>query len=201
MPTSPRPFQNEFRKSSKTDDVFRKPKDMTLQSTLEGDRKERFKRWITFFRRNPHRFITDYFGIHLYPYQILMIYVLQKSNLAYIVASRASAKTWLIAVWSLTLAVLYPGIKIVVCAKTLKQGGILISEKIRQLQDSYPNVAREIKSLTANANVYEVTLQCGSTIKVVPSSDSSRGIFIVLFYIIKFLNGGTYKKCQEQIYG
>ena len=175
MPTSPRPFRNQFRKDAKSDDIFSQPKDMVMHTDLEGERRERFKRWVTFFRRNPHRFITDYFGIHLYPYQILMIYVLQRSNLAYIVASRASAKTWLIAVWSLALAVLYPGIKIIVCAKTLKQGGILISEKIRQLQDTYPNVAREIRSLTANANVYEVTLQCGSTIKVVPSSDSSRG--------------------------
>lgn len=44
MPSSPRPFQNNFRKSAKTDDIFRKPKDMTLQSSLEGERKERFKR-------------------------------------------------------------------------------------------------------------------------------------------------------------
>jgi hypothetical protein len=175
MPTSPRPFQNQYKKRANSDDVFNKPKDMVMHTDLQNERKELYKRWITFYRRNPHRFVTDYFGIHLYPYQVLMIHVLQKSNLAYIVASRASAKTWLIAVWSLTLAVLYPGIKIIVCAKTLKQGGILISEKIRQLQDAYPNVAREIRSLTANANVYEVTLQCGSTIKVVPSSDSSRG--------------------------
>ena len=172
---SPRPYQNDFRKDAKTKDVFRKPKDMVRHTALEGERKERLKRWITFYRRNPVRLIQTYFGIHLHFYQILMIWVLQRSNLAYIVASRASAKTWIIAVWALTLGVLYPGIKIIVCAKTLKQGGILISEKIVQLRDSFPNVAREIKSLTSNANTYEVIMQCGSTIRVVPSSDSSRG--------------------------
>jgi len=175
MTTSPRPYQDTFRKDAKTKDIFRKPKHMVRHKLIEGERKERLKRWITFFRRNPHRLIMDYFGIVLYPYQILMIHALQKSNLAYIVASRASAKTWVIAVWALTLGVLYPGIKVVVCAKTLKQGGILISEKIKSLIENYPNVAREVKSYTANANNYEVIMQCGSTIKVVPSSDSSRG--------------------------
>ena len=117
----------------------------------------------------------DYFGIHLHVYQILMIWVLQRSNLAYIVASRASAKTWIIAVWSCALAVLYPGIKIIVCAKTLKQGGIIISEKIMQLRKEHHNLEREIESITANPNTYECIFHNGSTIRVVPSSESARG--------------------------
>jgi hypothetical protein len=173
--TSPRPYQDDFRKNAKTDNVFRKPKNMVKQSVLEGERKERMKRWITFFRRNPAYLIRDYFGIVLHPYQILIIWVLQRSNLAYIVASRAAAKTWIIAVWSLTLAVLYPGIKITVCAKTLKQGGIILSEKLVQLQNQYTNVAREIDHITYNSNNYEAIFRCGSSIKVVPSSESSRG--------------------------
>jgi hypothetical protein len=148
---------------------------MVRHQEIEGARKERLKRWITFFRRNPHRFIEDYFGIKLHPYQVLIIWILQRSNLAYIVASRAAAKTWIIAVWSLTLAVLYPGIQIIVCSKTLKQGGILISEKLTMLRNNYPNVAREIHTMTANANTYEAIFKCGSTIRVVPSSESSRG--------------------------
>ncbi len=175
MTTSSRPYQNSYRKDSKTENVFIHPKTMTKSSVIEGERKERLKRWITFYRRNPIRLISDYFGIKLFPYQMLMIWVLQRSNLAYIVASRAAAKTWIIAVWSLTLAVLYPGIRIIVCAKTLKQGGILLSEKLTSLRDTYPNVAREITKITCNANTYEAIFACGSTIKVVASSESSRG--------------------------
>ena len=104
-PSSPRPFQRDNAKYANSDNQFARQKDMVLHKTLEGERKERMKRWITFFRRNPHRFIVDYFGIKLHPYQVLMIWALQKSNLAYIVASRAAAKTWIIAVWSLTLAI------------------------------------------------------------------------------------------------
>ena len=175
MTISPRPYQDDFRKNSKSSNAFKQPKNMVRSNVIDGERKERLKRWITFFRRNPHRLISDYFGIKLFTYQVLMIWVLQRSNLAYIVASRAAAKTWIISVWALTLAVLYPGIQIVVCAKTLKQGGILLSEKLTSLQKTYPNVAREIEHVTTNANTYEAIFHCGSSIKVVPSSESARG--------------------------
>lgn len=175
MATSPRPFQNDDRKYANTKDSFRKPKDMVRARVIEGKRKERMMRWITFYRRNPAYLIRDYFGIKLHPFQILIIWILQRSELAYIVASRAASKTWIIAVWCLTLAVLYPGIKIVVCSKTLKQGGLILSEKVTSLMSTHPNVAREIKSITTNANTYEAIFHCGSSIRVVPHSESGRG--------------------------
>ena len=175
MASSSRPFKQQGAKNLTSQDLFVRPKNMNRVKTIEGDRKDRMKLWITFFRRNPHRFIEMYFGIKLHPFQVLIIWVLQRSNLAYIVASRAASKTWIIAVWTLTLAVLYPGIKIVVASKTLKQGGIIISEKIQSLASTHPNVAREIRTLTYNANTYEASFHCGSSIKVVPSSESSRG--------------------------
>lgn len=175
MPTSLRPYKNQERKNLISQNSFIRPKSMIRSSTIEGEKKERLKNWIGFYRSNPHRFIEDYFGIHLHPYQVLMIWMLQRSNLAYIVASRAAAKTWIIAIWTLTLCVLYPGIKVIVCSKTLSQGGILLSEKMRELQNRYSNVAREIDHITTNSNTYECIFHCGSSINVVPSSDSARG--------------------------
>src|SRR5712675_1219028 len=101
MQSSYKNYEDSFRKDSSTQDVFRKRKDMVKRESINADKKEQYKKWITFFRRNPHRLISDYFGIHLHPYQILIIWILQRSNLAYIVASRAASKTWLIAIWSL----------------------------------------------------------------------------------------------------
>lgn len=170
-----RVFQDSFSKNVGKSDVFRKPKDMVLHKDLEQGKRDKYKLWITFFRRNPVRFIQTYFGITLYPYQQLMIWVLQRSNLGYIVASRAAAKTWILAVWSLTLCVLYPGIKVVVVAKTLNQGGLILREKMKSLIDTYPNVAREIRGITTNANVNECIFHNGSTIKIVPASESARG--------------------------
>jgi hypothetical protein len=174
MSTSPRHYKNQQSKDLSSQDSFIRPKTMVRSSTLEGERKARMKRWITFFRRNPNYLIRDYFGITLFPNQILMIWALQKSTLAYIVAARAAAKTYIIAIWALTLAVLYPGIKIITVSKTLKQGSLIIG-KIEELRHKHSNVDREIEKLTINPNNAEVVFYDGSTIKAVPSSESARG--------------------------
>jgi len=153
-----RPFKTKAIKDLSSQDMFVRPKSMVRSEDISDARKAQYKKWITFYRRNPHRFIEMYFGIKLHPFQILMIWILQRSNLAYIVASRAASKSWIIAVWALTLAVLYPGIKVICCSKTLKQGGIIISEKLMSLRDEHPNVAREIRNITANSNNYVVEL-------------------------------------------
>jgi hypothetical protein len=101
--------------------------------------------------------------------------MLNNSNIAYIVASRAIGKSWIIAVWALTLAVLYPGMQVVICAKTIKQGGLILSDKLKSLQDKYSNVAREITKITTNSNEYKAYFNCGSTIEVVSASVNSLG--------------------------
>lgn len=175
MTTSVRPFQNDYAKNQKSDDLFRRSSGSLKHLQIEGERKERMKLWVTFFRRNPHRFIVDYFGIKLYPYQILMLYALEKSSLSMFAASRASAKSWIIALWSATLAVLYPGMKIIISAGTLKQGGLILSEKLAGMMKTSSNLAREVESIVTNANNYEAKFHNGSTIIVVPSSENSRG--------------------------
>lgn len=147
---------------------------MVRSETLAGERKERMKRWITFYRRNPNYLIRDYFGITLHPFQILMIWVLQRSTLAYIVAARAASKTFIIAIWSLCLCILYPGITVVTVSKTLRQGGLIVG-KIAEMRKKFPNVDREIEDLTSNSNGSEVKFKCGSRILAVPASESARG--------------------------
>ncbi len=174
MATSLRPYKNQERKDISSQDAFTQPKSMIKASEIKGERKERLKRWIHFFRANPNYLIRDYFGITLHPFQKLMIWVLQKSTLAYIVAARAASKTFIIAIWALTLCVLYPGIKVVTVSKTLKQGSLIIG-KIEELRHKHANIYREIEHLTINPNNAEVVFHCGSTIKAVPSSESARG--------------------------
>lgn len=175
MPTSPRPYKNKFLKNSNVDNLFNKPKSMTRSQRIEGEKKDRLKNWVGFYRENIHIFAEHYFKIKLYPFQIVMLWALQKSSLAYIVASRAVGKSFMIAVFSLCLAVLYPGIKIVVASKTLKQASIILDEKLKWLQDQYPMVAREIKSITVNNNGATAEFHCGSIIRASVSSENARG--------------------------
>ena len=164
-------YRDKYRKDAKRDASF----SVTAKGNFTPEQKDRYMHWITFYRRNMVRFIQDYFGIKLHPYQFLMVYDLQHSDMCYIVASRAAAKSWIIAVYSAALCVLWPGTKVKIVAKTMKQGAIILSEKLSSLRDEHPNLRREIKKITNDANASEAIFNCGSTIKVVPSSDSARG--------------------------
>jgi hypothetical protein len=164
-------YRDKYRKDAKLEASF----SATAKGNFTPEQKDRYQHWITFFRRNPIRFIQDYLGIKLFPYQFFMIHALNKTNICYIVAARGTAKSWIIAVWAATLCILYPGTKVKIVASTISQGGIILGEKLRSLMDDHPMLRREIKKITTDANAYEAVFNCGSTIKVVPSSDSARG--------------------------
>lgn len=129
--------------------------------------------WCTFYRRNMHRFIQHYFGIKLHFYQIIWVYFMSISENFVAIASRSSAKSWLIAVYALAKGVLYPNSEIVIAAATLKQAGVII-KKIEGLKLDHPNVAREIKEFIKSDDKF--VLHNGSTIQVAAPRDSSRGL-------------------------
>jgi hypothetical protein len=164
-------YRGKYRKDAKLEAAF----SVTAKGNFTEEQKDRYMHWITFFRRNPIRFIIDYLGIPLYPYQFFMFEGLNKTNICYIVAARGTAKSWAIAVQAATLCILYPGSKVKIVASTIAQGGIILGEKLRSLVDDHPMLRREIKKITTDANAFEAVFNCGSTIKVVPSSDSARG--------------------------
>lgn len=142
---------------------------------LLGKKREQYKKWITFYRRNIHRFIEDYMGIKLHPYQVLMVYMLQTSSIFYGVASRATAKSFIIAVYSVAKAILYPGIKMTITAKTLSQAGIIIKDKVAMIMGTSSNIEREIERIRDSKSGYEAIFFNGSTIIAVPMSDNARG--------------------------
>ena len=69
--------------------------------------------WTTFFRRNLHRFATDFLGIKLHLYQIVALYLMGINQFIVIVASRATAKSFLIALYACCRCILYPNSMIV----------------------------------------------------------------------------------------
>ena len=74
--------------------------------------------WTTFYRRNIHRFIADYLKLSLFPYQILLVYLMSLSPLVVVVCSRASAKSYTTTVFAVATCILYPNSKVVVTAMT-----------------------------------------------------------------------------------
>lgn len=67
--------------------------------------------WSTFFTRNLHRLAMDYLGIRLHLYQQLILYLMGVSQLVCIVACRAAAKSFIIALYACCKAIVKPGSK------------------------------------------------------------------------------------------
>ena len=137
---------------------------------------ERIIDWTTFYRRNIPAFVQHYFGLTLYLYQVICLYLLNLFGSIGIVAARASAKSFLIAVYACARCILYPGSHIVVASATKKQAALIVKEKIeKELVPRCPNLAREIVGIKTNNNDIEVKFRNMSSIVVVAGNDNSRG--------------------------
>lgn len=137
---------------------------------------EHFFRWNTFFRRNYHRFAIDYLGLKLYEYQALTLYQMGVNNMIVIVAVRAAAKSFIIALYACIRCILYPNTKILLSSATKGQSELIVTEKIKnELMNWSPMLAREIESIKDNQNKTVVTFKNKSKITVVVANDNARG--------------------------
>lgn len=137
---------------------------------------ENFIDWVTFFRRNLHRFATDYLGIKLHLYQVIMLYLMGICHFIVVVASRASAKSFIIALYACCRCILYPNSMIVLASSTKGQSKLLVSDKIqKELMNMSPRLRKEIRKIKDNQNEIVVFFKNNSTITVVPASENARG--------------------------
>lgn len=137
---------------------------------------QQFYLWNTYYRRNMHRFAMDYFGFKLHFYQIIILWAMSWSNFIVVIASRAAAKSYIIAIYACCKAVLYPGSRIVLTSATRGQSQLIVSEKIKkELCDASPNLRREIVKIKDNDADVFVKFKCGSSIHTVTLSKNSRG--------------------------
>lgn len=137
---------------------------------------ERLIEWNTFYRRNLPVFVEHYLGIKLYLYQVICLYLLNIFGSIALIAARASAKSWIIAVFACAKCILYPKTKIVICSATKKMAGLIVTEKIKkELMRESAMLRREIETIKTNSNDIEVDFYNESSIVVVQASDQAVG--------------------------
>lgn len=85
---------------------------------------------ITYYRRNFHRCATEYFGFRPHWYQLILLYFLGIVDIFVDIASRATAKSYVIGLYAVTKAVLYPGSLINLTSGTRGEAALLINKKI-----------------------------------------------------------------------
>lgn len=131
-------------------------------------------RLTAYYRANIHRFAEEYLGLSLRLFQKICLFMMEYSTNFMFIAARGLGKSFLIAIYAVCKAILYPGTIIVVSAKARKQA-IGILEKITQiLMPSSPNLRREIKNVVVNQSNAEIEFYNKSIIKVATANDNSR---------------------------
>lgn len=137
---------------------------------------EHFYLWNTFLRRNLHRVATDYLGLKLHLYQILILFMMGRSQLICIIASRACAKSFIIAIYLCCICIVKPYTKAILCSGTKGQAKLIVSEKIKnELMNMSPMLRKEIEDIKDSQNETIVYFRNKSTIRVVASGEQSRG--------------------------
>lgn len=131
--------------------------------------------WVGYWRANPHRFTIDYLGIKLKFFQQILLYLAFMVDYFVFIAARGLGKSWLIAVLCCVRCILYPRTKIVLASGTKGQAKLIITEKITDLKNMYPNLDIEIKDIKTGNNEVIVEFKNGSTISAVASNDNARG--------------------------
>ena len=133
--------------------------------------------WNTLFKKNLNKLATDYLGIKLHFYQQIILYFMGISQLISIIASRAAAKSFIIALYVCCRAITRPYSRIVLGSATRGQSKLIISEKIvNELMEMSPALRKEIRSIKDSQNESVVYFKNGSTIKVFTANKFARGL-------------------------
>ena len=148
---------------------------------------QKFLAWVTFWRRNPSRFVQRYFGLTLYLYQHIILFLMDIFPSICIVAARSAAKSFIIAVYACKEAILRPGSKIVVASATKKQARLIVSEKIlKEIVPRSPLLKEEIENIKDGQNDIEVKFRNGSSIVVLAANENARGYRATVFIYEEF---------------
>lgn len=173
-----RNFQVDRNKWSKGTNQLDKPikVDKTKENMSKNERmRTQIKKWTTFYRLNMHRFVEHYFGIELFLFQKILLFLMNLHTYFMLVAARGLSKSYMIAIYCCARCVLYPQTKVVIASGQKSQAKLIITEKIEKELMQYPNLAREIKQIKSSSNEAKVIFWNGSTIEAVTSTEGSRG--------------------------
>lgn len=130
-----------------------------------------FSRW----RKNPHLFAEEFLGLNLFLYQFFLLWAMNKYSFFMYIASRGQGKSYIIAIYCIIRAILYPNTNIVIASGTRGQSRLIITEKILNLKNNSVNLDREIKEFKTGTNECYVLFKNGSKITAVTSGDGARG--------------------------
>ena len=136
------------------------------------------KIWSEFYRKNIEIFAEQYLNVKLFPFQKIILHMMNKSNFFCWVACRGLGKSFLTAIYCVCMAILYPGIKIVIASGQKSQADSVITEKIAELMSGSATLSAEVEP--RGIRTYHNNVAChfrnGSRITSIAANQGARGI-------------------------
>ena len=132
--------------------------------------------WVGYYRCNIHRFVEDYFNIHLRTFQKIVLKMMDCNMFTLFWAARGIGKTFLISIYVSARCILYPGTHVVVASGSRDQANLVIDKiinEIRNIKGCY--LSREIADWKLTPSEAYVKFYNGSFIEVCTSNDHARG--------------------------
>lgn len=150
--------------------IIKKPSAEHIDRILEG-----VAAWTSFYRANPHRFVSDYMRINLREFQKILLTAFNENYNSVYIAARGQGKSFLLAVFCCYRCILYPGTKICIAAGTRDQATNVIEKIMNELVPGSDLLKNEIDTYSTSNLKAAVEWKNGSVIKVVTARDSARG--------------------------
>lgn len=154
---------------------------MKTDAELYDDKAQRIMQVIAercaYYRANPSRFIEDFIpGIKLKTFQKILLWALANNVMAYIVASRGLGKTYVVAMYAVYKAILYPHSRVVCASYTARQGQQIVLKITEDFMQKSALLRSEIAKISMDRDGTFIQFKNGSVIRVAVAGESSRGL-------------------------
>lgn len=152
--------------------------DYELELEKEQKTLDKIGDLASYFREYPHLFAKHYLNVDLHPFQDILLYEMFHNDFSNIVACRGLGKTWIIALYAVIKAILYPGSQICVTSSKLKQA-IEVLKKIQLdfcIKHEWGSdlLNLEIKKILLSAEDPQIIFYNGSVIYAVAANQNAR---------------------------
>lgn len=139
--------------------------------------RHKVKVWTQFYRENPHIWARDFLNIDLTLYQALALNQMVHYENSTLITARGLGKTYIVAIYTLFMAIMYPESKITISSGTLNQAFLTLEKIIDEIYPNAPLLHRELNKSEMTLNdATKWTFNNGSVIRAVTSSNTARGV-------------------------
>lgn len=168
-------FESDAKKHSNPNPFMTKKNFNKQKENMTSNEKFMYKigLWASFYRQYPFMFAKDYLNLNLKLFQKILLFSMFHFYFFMFIAARGLGKTFLVAVFCVCKAILYPKCQIIIASGNLKQATQTIKyiDKLRQDSEC---LDRSISYLNDKPNTAKVEFWNGSSIMVVASNEGAR---------------------------